>query len=318
MKRILFAGTSDFAVASLQQLVEENYEIPLVVSQPDRPAGRGNKLKAPPVKEAAQSLGLPVLQTASLQKDPKAREQIFSTPCDFLVVAAFGQILDSPILTHPKIAPLNIHASLLPAYRGAAPIARAIMEGETKTGVTIQWINENLDQGDILTQIPCRIEENDTAGRLHERLVPLGAQALLQCLHSFETNQIRRQAQDPRVGSYASKLKKEETRIHFHQDGIFVHRQIMGMNPWPIAECRFAGQRLRIFESRFIPRDSRSQPGTVVDIDNQGVVVACQHGCISLVELQLEGRRRMPIYEFLKGNPIQTGLVLGGSKNEAI
>jgi methionyl-tRNA formyltransferase len=243
--------------------------------------------------------------------DEKAREKILQTPCDFLVVVAFGQILPLNVLQHPRVAPLNIHASLLPAYRGAAPIQRALMEGEEKTGVSIQWMIEALDQGDVLLQKHLPIEETDTSEILHSKLSQLGAEALLECLDLFENDQIVRRSQDARVGSYAPKLTKRESSLSFDQPAFFVHRSIMGLNPWPTAECFLSGKKLKIWTSTMVPRDAHAEPGTVVDTSDGMIVVACQQGCVGLLEVQIENKKRMSAKEFLQGHPIRQGLILG-------
>lgn len=304
-------GTPDFAVPTLKALIDSGVQIPLVVTQPDRPSGRGQKLTAPPVKEIARAANLEVFQPESLRASEDARSKILKTPCDFLVVVAFGQILPQDILDHPKVAPMNIHASLLPAYRGAAPIQRSIMEGEEKTGVTIQWMIEALDQGDILYQLPCEITEEDTSQSLHDRLSPLGAQALIETLRLFEKDAIVRRSQDARVGSYAAKLSKKESNLSFDQSAFLVHRNIMALNPWPTAECRLSGKVLKLHRSRFLPRSGNAEPGTVVDTSDGEIVVACQQGCVGILEVQPENRRRMTAAEFLAGHPIPTGLILG-------
>ncbi len=309
-------GTPDFAVPSLEALIASDYSIPLVVTQPDRPKGRGQKLQPPPVKEVAIQNGIEVYQPESLKSSSEAREKILETPCDFLVVVAFGQILPNDILSHPKVAPLNVHASLLPAYRGAAPIARSIMEGEQKTGVTIQWMIEPLDQGDILLQVQTPISDSDTSGSLHDRLKDLGAQALLDCLKLFHENRIIRRSQDARVGSYAAKLQKDERMISFNQPSHFVHRSVMGMNPWPVAQCQLMGENLKIYRTELIPRMTDAEPGTIVDTQDGMIVVACQNGCVGITEVQLENRNRMSAKDFLRGREVPTGLILG-AKHES-
>lgn len=311
--RVIFMGTPDFAVPSLEALIRNNFEVVMVVTQPDRPAGRGQQLKAPPVKELALKHDIPVLQPESLRKDPELTKKILETPCDFLVVAAFGQILSKEILAAPKIAPLNVHASLLPKYRGAAPIARSIIEEETETGITIQWMVEALDMGDVLFQIPCRIEEGDNVESLHDRLKVIGASALISTLKLFGENAVRRTPQDPRIGSYAPKITKKECELQFDRNGFAVHRQIMGLSPWPGAECRIRGERVKIYKSAFVPRTPHGVPGTVIDISNEGIIVACREACVALLELQLENRKRLRFEEFVRGFPIPTGLVIGGA-----
>lgn len=309
--KIIFMGTPDFATPSLQALIDEGFDIQLVVTQPDRPSGRGQKLTPPPIKVLAQQNQIEVLQPESLRRDELSRKKILETECDFLIVVAFGQILPKEILDHPKVAPLNVHASLLPAYRGAAPIARSIMQSETETGVSIQWMVEELDMGDVLFQLPCRIEESDTSANLHDHLKTLGAQALISCLSLFERHQIQRRAQDRRVGSYAEKLQKLEAKISFDQPAHELHRKIMGMNPWPVAECQLLGQRLRIFKTEFVARQTDAEPGTIVDVGADELIVACLDGCIGILELQLESRKRLPTKEFLKGMSVPVGLILG-------
>ena len=304
-------GTPEFAVPTLQALSDAGYPIKLVVTQPDRPSGRGQKLTPPPVKVLAQQLGLEVFQPESLKSSQEARQKILSTPCDFLVVIAFGQILPASILEHPSVAPLNVHASMLPAYRGAAPIARSIMEGDEQTGITIQWMIEALDQGDVLLQTPCAISEEDTAQSLHDKLKQLGSQSLVRCLELFAKDQIVRRSQDARVGSYASKLSKDESLISFNQNAFFVHRTIMGLNPWPGAQCRLGGKPLKIWKSKFLPRPAASDPGTILEVNESEIVVSCGEGCIALMEVQEENRKRMPVSEFLKGHQVPVGLILG-------
>jgi methionyl-tRNA formyltransferase len=314
VKKVIFMGTPDFAVPCLQALIDSGYEIPLVVTQPDRPAGRGQKILPPPVKTLAEKYDLKIYQPEKLKGRDEACSTILNTPCDFLVVAAFGQILPKVILNHPKVAPLNVHASLLPAYRGAAPIQRALMEGDQKTGITIQWMIEALDQGDILYQIPCAIHDDDTSSSLHDRLKGIGAQALLECLKLFESDHVVRRSQDARVGSYAAKLDKAESNISFNQPALFVHRAIMGLNPWPVAQVKMAGKTMKLYRSRFIPRPSDGfEPGTIVDTSDGEIIVACKQGCVSLLEVQLENRRRMSSREFLSGHPLPSGLILGAA-----
>lgn len=306
-------GTPEFAVPSLQALIDKKYDIKLVVTQPDRPAGRGQKLQASAVKKLAVQHNLPVFQPESFKSDEAACARVLSTPCDFLVVVAFGQILPRKILEHPKVAPLNIHGSLLPAYRGAAPIQRAIMEGEENTGVTIQWMIEALDQGDILLQAGIPIGDDDTSQSLHDKLKDVGAQTLIETLGLFAANKIVRRSQDARVGSYASKIQKKEASIRFDQPAFFVHRTIMGLNPWPIAECVLSGKTLKIHRSRFLARETHAEAGTVIDASDGQIVVACHQGCVGLLEVQLENKKKMSAAEFLNGNPIPTGLILGSS-----
>lgn len=314
-KKIIFMGTPDFAVPSLQALIDSDYEVSLVVTQPDRARGRGQKLSPSPIKELALLHEIPVLQPESLRKDEASLKQILEMGCDFLVVVAFGQILPKSLLEMPRIAPLNVHASLLPAYRGAAPIARSLMEGEKETGVTIQWMVEALDMGDILHQKKTPIEDDDTSESLHDRLKEIGAEALMEALDLFSRDQIERQRQDPRIGSYASKLKKSEAAIDFSRPAEELHKKIMGLNPWPVAECQVAGQRLRIFKSRFVPRQPGASPGVILDVTDDEIIVSCENACVALLEVQMENRKRMKTSDFLRGQKLPTGLVLGVSKS---
>jgi methionyl-tRNA formyltransferase len=310
---IIFMGTPEFAVPSLSALIRAGYEIPLVVTQPDRPSGRGHKLTPPPIKTLALQNNLEVFQPDSLRKSPEAVAKIRAVPCDFLVVVAFGQILPQEILDHPRQAPLNVHASLLPMYRGAAPIARSVLEEESETGISIQWMVKELDMGDVLFQLPCLIENNDTSESLHDRLKVLGANALLSTLEQFSKQSFRRSPQNPRIGSYAPKLSREEALIDFHQNAHRVHRQIMGLNPWPGAECRFRGERLKVWRSRFVARAPRGESGSIMETGPDGILVACQEACIEILELQLDNRNRMSAKDFLNSNTLPEGLILGGA-----
>ncbi|TVQ77946.1 MAG: methionyl-tRNA formyltransferase [Bradymonadales bacterium] len=314
--RIIFMGSPDFALPSLRALIDAGCEIPLVVTQPDRPRGRGQKLSSGPVKELAQQHGLSLLQPQSLRKDRQALDRLLSIPCEFLVVVAFGQILPLSVLKHPRRAALNVHASLLPAYRGAAPIARSILEGEAETGISIQAMVEELDMGDVLRQCRTKIESIDTAQTLHDRLKVLGAECLVQSLENFEKDWESRQKQDPRIGSYATKLNKSESPINFRSPAEQVHKKIMGLNPWPVAECQLMGQRLRVFKSRFVPRRPEADPGVIVEVTPNEIIVSCEDACVGLLELQLESRKRMNTADFLKGQSVPKGLVLGGSTKE--
>lgn len=306
-------GTPEFAIPSLQALIQNKFEIPMVVTQPDRPSGRGRQLTPPAIKTLALKNNLPVFQPENLRKNESELQTILNVDFDFLIVAAFGQILPKKILEHPKVAPLNVHASILPAYRGAAPIARSILEGESETGVTIQWVTEALDMGDILHIAKSPITEEDTSLSLHDKLKDIGAKALIECLSMFANHSLIRTPQDPRVGSYAEKLSKQEASLDFAKPAFEVHRQIMGLNPWPVAECLLIGKKLRVFRSQLVGREPRAEPGTVVDTSEGSLVVACSSGCVALTEVQMENKKRMASADFLKGQKIPEGMVLGQS-----
>lgn len=309
--RLVFMGTPQFAVPSLRVLLAGEDRVIGVVTQPDQPAGRGMALHAPPVKVLAEAHHVPVYQPAKLRA-PGVLEQLHEWQPDLIVVAAYGKILPTSILALPAWGCINVHASLLPKYRGAAPIQWAILRGERETGVTIMRISERMDAGDILLQKTIPIAETDTGGTLHDKLAALGAEALREALMLLKHGQLVPRPQNEAEATYAPLLKKEDGRIDWSQDAHTLERRIRAFNPWPSAYTTLHGKLLKIFAAQ-VERDSTSShsPGTVIEVTPVSLVVATGAGSLSLIEVQLEGKRRLPIAEFLKGYPLVPGLVLG-------
>jgi methionyl-tRNA formyltransferase len=305
-------GTPEFAVPSLRVLLEGEDTVVGVVTQPDQPSGRGMALHAPPVKILAEAHHIPVFQPAKLRV-PGVLEHLQAWQSDLIVVAAYGKILPSAILELPPHGCINVHASLLPKYRGAAPIQWAIVRGETETGITIMRISERMDAGDILLQKKIPITHNETGGTLHDKLAALGARALREALDLFKQGQLVAQPQNEAEATYAPLIKKEDGRIEWSQDTVTIERQIRAFNPWPSAYTILQGKLLKIFVARveqsFPP--SSHLPGTIAEVTPASLVVATGTGGLALKEVQLEGKKRLSIEEFLKGHRLVPGLVLG-------
>jgi methionyl-tRNA formyltransferase len=305
-------GTPEFAVPSLRALIDGEERVVGVVTQPDQPAGRGMTVHAPPVKILAMTHNLPVFQPTKL-RDPAVLEQLQRWQPDLIVVAAYGKILPSTILTLPPLGCLNVHASLLPKYRGAAPIQWAIARGERETGVTIMRISERMDAGDILLQKAMPITDTDTAGTLHDKLAILGAETLCETLRLLKEGQLVAHPQNEAEATYAPLIKKEDGRIDWRQDAETIERRIRAFNPWPSAYTTLHGKLLKIFAAQIAPSSPRpaSLPGTVREVTPVSLVIATGSGCLALREIQLEGKKRMSVEEFLKGHHLTPGLVLG-------
>ena len=302
-------GTPDFARVSLQKLVESNHQVLAVVTVPDKPKGRGLKLQPSPVKRFAQQTGLPVLQPEKL-KDEQFVEQLRQFNAEVFVVVAF-RILPAVVFNIPPKGTINLHASLLPRYRGAAPINWAIINGETETGVTTIFINERVDQGNMLLQERVPIGPDMTAGELHDILAQVGADVLLETLDRLEKDEITALEQDERLATKAPKITKEMCHLNFNQPAQQVHNWIRGLSPYPAAYCFWQGKMLKIFSSRLVQKFSdRSGPGTIVKIFKNGFTVKCAEGAIDVFEVQIEGKRRMAVEDFLNGYQLAEGQVL--------
>ena len=296
--RVAYAGTPAFACPALEAIAASGYEIPLVLTQPDRPAGRGMKLAASPVAQAAQALGLRVAKPPSMKSDEAHAELRAANP-DVLVVAAYGLILPRAVLALPPRGCINIHASLLPRWRGAAPIQRAILAGDQETGVCIMRMEEGLDTGPVLLERAVAIGPRDTAGTLTEKLARLGAQAIVDALGRLD--EIEARPQDPSRASYASKVSKEEGFIDWTLDAQQIDRQVRAFNPSPGAEADLGGVRIKIWEAEVV-RHGSAAAGSRIRSDNE-LVVACGRDALRLLIVQRAGARRMPAPEFLRGNP---------------
>ncbi len=308
---ILFMGTPDFALPSLEKLIRNGYRPAAVVTQPDRPKGRGKQLLAPPVKTAALSYGIPVLQPPGV-KDPAFLEALKSLSSDLIVVAAFGQILPKAVLESPPLGCINVHPSLLPKYRGAAPINWTLINGENRTGVTIMYMDEGLDTGDILLQEETPIDPEETFGRLHDRLATLGADLLLQAIQLLERGQAPRRPQGDAPSSYAPMLKKEDGLIHWEEEVSLIANRIRGLSPLPAAYTFLDGKSLKIFAavgSEVEPVTAK--PGQVGKLTERGLPVTAKNGYVYLKDIQLENRKRMNISDFLRGYKLSPDTILG-------
>ena len=307
--RILFMGTPAFALPSLRQLFEQQYPIIGVVSQPDRPQGRGLKKVAPPVKILAQKFGLPIFQPEKV-KDPSFLETFYQLKPDMVVVVAFGQILPKVIIDYPPLQCLNIHPSLLPKYRGAAPLNWQIIRGETKTGVTIMLMDEGMDSGDILTQEETQLGTTETYGELHDRLAQLGATLLIKTIEQLAAGTAQRQPQDASGVTFAPRLKKETGKISWHASAFNIVNLIRGLSPSPAAYTHLEGHVLKIFSAEANQNKTSETPGTIGAADDTGLPVAASDGYVILKDVQLAGKKRMLAQDFLRGYRLNPGTVL--------
>ncbi len=297
--RIVYAGTPDFAVPALQRLLDSGAPVQAVYTQPDRPAGRGRQLTASPVKAVAVENDLPVFQPPSLRDDDAVEELARLAP-DLMIVAAYGLILPQAVLDIPRLGCWNIHASLLPRWRGAAPIQRAIEAGDRKTGVCIMQMEAGLDTGPVFHRLETTIEAGDTGGTLHDRLAVLGADALLTCLGRLARGDLSDpEPQDDAGAVYAPKLSKAEAELDFGESALTLERRIRAFDPWPVAWFMFEGRRLRVWRAAVDPRGHDAHPGTVLDIAPEGIDIATAEGRLRLLEIQPEGGRRMRVADFV-------------------
>ncbi len=302
-------GTPEFAVPSLNALISSKNKIAAVVTQPDRPAGREKRLAPPPVKVEALKAGLTVLQPEML-KDAGFINALSELNPDIIVVTAFGKILPAKILHLPKYGCINVHASLLPKYRGAAPINWAIINGEEETGITIMQMDEGLDTGDILLQEGIPIAKDDTTGTLSVRLSQLGANLLIKALEAIDWGNIKAIPQDNSKATYAPILKKDDGRIDWTRGAEDIYNMMRGMDPWPGAFTYYKGEVWRVWKTA-VGNDRNGTPGTVISIDRGKIDIACGKGVISITEIQPANKRRMAVSDFLRGNKIETDIILG-------
>ena len=305
--RIIFMGTPDFAVPSLQALLDHGEEVVAVVCQPDRPKGRGRKLSPPPVKELALAAGLPVLQPTKV-RTPEFLEELRGFSPDLTVVTAYGRILTGPVLNLPRLGTINVHGSLLPRYRGAAPVQWAVLNGETETGITIMQMDEGLDTGDILLPGRLNIAPDDTAGSLAVKMAELGGRLLIEALERLKSGNLPPQKQDDRLAIPAPPLNKELSAIDWRRPAREISCQIRGLDPWPMAHTTMEGKWLRFFAPQVIPGPVGEAPGTLCRADKNGLVVATGEGYLRLGEVQLEGAKRLHVDAFLRGRPLALGL----------
>ena len=307
--RILFMGTPDFAVASLRRLAEDGHDICGVFTQPDKPKNRGHKLVFPPVKEYALTKGFPIYQPTKL-RDGEALALVRGLEPELIVVAAYGKILPEEILNTPPYGSINVHSSLLPKYRGAAPINWAILNGEGETGVTIMYMAEGLDTGDILAQraTPIPLEEN--AAQLFDRLALLGAELLTETVERIAAGTAQAVPQDDGQSSYAPMLSRELSPMNWRKTARQLHDQVRGLYPWPAATAVLDGVRCKILRTDPVGEAAGEAPGTVLQADKRGLRVACGGGtALEILDLQPDGKKAMPASAFLMGHPIETGTV---------
>ena len=310
MMKIVFMGTPDFAVPSLQALHEAGHEIELVVTQPDAQRDRGKKRKPTPVKERALELELDVAQPDRIKNNAEFTEQLRALAPDVIVVVAYGKILPPEILEIPAKGCINVHGSLLPRFRGAAPIQRAILEGDDITGVTIMYMEEGLDTGDMLAKVTTPIEDKN-AGDLHDELSELGAKLLVETLAEVEADRIDPQPQDDALATYAPMIFKKDGLIDFTCSPEEVERQIRAMTPWPGAYTKYNDKTFKIWKAIAAGGTTPETAGTVLSVSSDGIDISCGGSVLKALEIQLPGKKRMAVSDYLRGNKIETGCVLG-------
>ncbi|MCG8073588.1 MAG: methionyl-tRNA formyltransferase [Candidatus Thiodiazotropha taylori] len=306
--KIIFAGTPDFAASALQALLTTEHHVVAVYTQPDRPAGRGRKVQFSPVKQLAVEHDLEVFQPKTL-KDPQAQEILAQHQADLMVVVAYGLLLPQAVLDTPRLGCINIHASLLPRWRGAAPIQRAILAGDEMSGVTIMQMEAGLDTGPMLSIRSTPIDAKETGGSLHDRLAELGSAALIEVLPGLSEGSVEAIPQDDSQANYASKLDKEEARIDWSQSAVQIDRQVRAFNPWPVAHCLYGDKVMRVWNSEVVSADGSASPGQVVATAKTGFDVATGEGGLRISQLQMPGKRAMSAGDFLNAHNMD-GVVL--------
>nr|WP_294650560.1 methionyl-tRNA formyltransferase [uncultured Blautia sp.] len=306
--KTVFMGTPDFAVPPLHALIEAGYEVAAVVTQPDKPKGRGKTLLPTPVKEEALMHEIPVYQPQRVRKNPEFLETLKEIDPDIIIVAAFGQIIPKEILELPKFGCINIHASLLPKYRGAAPIQQAVIDGEKESGVTIMQMGEGLDTGDMISKIIIPLAQDETGGSLFGKLAQAGAELLIKTLPSIEQGTAEREKQPEESPTpYAAMITKQMGLMNFSKPAEELERLVRGMNPWPSAYTFINGKTLKVWKCKVSGEQTDAIPGTVFLTDKEGIHVACEKGTLILTEVQLEGKKRMDTEAFLRGYHIEKG-----------
>ena len=306
--KIVFMGTPDIAVPCLQKIIDEKYEILGVVTQPDKPKGRGKKLGMSPVKELAIENNIPVYQPVKA-RDKEFIDKIKSLNPDVIVVVAFGQILPKEILEIPKLGCINVHVSLLPKYRGA--INWVIINGEEKTGVTTMYMDEGLDTGDMILKTEVNLDENITAGELHDKMMNIGAETLKETLRLIEEGNAPREVQNHEEFSYAPIMNKSLGNIDFSKSAREIHNLVRGVNPWPSAYTTYNDVIMKVWKTKVLDEKSTKDVGTIIDVSKDGIKVSTIDNVLLIEEIQMPNKKRMLVGEYIKGNTIETGLVLG-------
>jgi len=309
--KVVFMGTPDFAVPSLKALIESGYIVEAVVTQPDKPKGRGYKISYPPVKEVAISNNIPVLQPEKIKNNYEFYNELKNYNPDVIVVVAYGKILPKEILELPRFGCINVHASLLPKYRGAAPINWAIINGEKQTGITIMYMEEKLDAGDIILQELVGIEEDDTAGILHDKLAFLGSKLLVKALGLMESGKAMRIPQKEEEATYAPMIDREITEIKWVKSSKEIVNLIRGLNPFPGAHTYYKDELIKIWRAASVDNADYGKPGEIVELGRDYILVSCGKGGLKILELQREGKKKLSAGEFLRGISIKVGDFFG-------
>ncbi len=302
--KVVFMGTPDFAVPSLKKLVESGYDVKLVVTQPDQPAGRGKKVTPPPVKVVAEELGIPVYQPEKVKENDELKKRLLEVEPDLIVVAAYGKILPEWLLNLPKYGTINVHASLLPKYRGASPIQWALLNGEEETGVTIMKVIPKLDAGDIISQKRVKIEKEDNAKTLHDKLAEVGAELLVKTLPLYVSGKLKPVPQNEEEATYCPQIKKEMGKIDWRESAEKIFNKIRAFTPWPSAYTTFKGKRVKILKGE--PVEGSGEPGEVIEA-GKNLIVAAGKGALKIERLRPEGRKEISGEEFVRGYRVKKG-----------
>lgn len=313
--KVIFMGTPDFAAKTLQALIDSRHEIAAVFTQPDKPKGRGKEISMSPVKALALKHNLTVYQPVKIREQEYV-DLIMKMNADVIVVTAFGQLLPNAILEAPRYGCINVHASLLPMYRGAAPIQMAVIDGQKEAGVTTMQMGTGLDTGDMLLRKAIPVERKETGGSLFDKLSVEGAKLLIETLERAENGTLKPEKQDDSKASYAKRLDKTLGRLDFSQDAVVLERLIRGLNPWPSAYGSYNGKTLKIWDADVLDGDFAGENGEITDIGDGSFTVKCGKGALKINELQLEGKRRMKTADFLRGNKILKGENISNSRGE--
>lgn len=307
--KVIFMGTPEFAVPTLRKLHENGHDIALVVTQPDKPSGRGKKLKKSEVKEAAEELGLPIFQPDKIKKQENI-EVLKSYNPEVIVVVAYGQLLNKEILELPKYGCINVHASLLPKLRGAAPLNWAIINGEKKTGVTTMQMDVGLDTGDMLLKSEVEINEDMNVGELHDILMHTGAELLIETLNRIEKHELHPEKQDDSLSNYAPMFNNENRKINWNLSAKSIHDLIRGLSPWPTAYFTMDDKTIKVYESSYVVGKMNYEPGYVIKADKDGIYVSAADGVVILKEIQMPGKNKMTVEAYLRGNKFPEKIVL--------
>lgn len=308
--KIVFMGTPEFAVPCLQKIIDEGHEVLAVVTQPDKPKGRGKKLAMPPVKELALKYNIDVYQPVKAREDSFV-EKLKEINPELIVVVAFGQILPKSILDIPKFGCVNVHASLLPKYRGAAPLNWVIINGEEKTGVTTMYMDVGLDTGDMILKSEIPLDDEITAGELHDKMMVQGAEVLKDTIDLISKGEAPREKQNDEETCYSPIMDKSLGNIDWSKSATDIHNLIRGVNPWPSAYTTYDKQTMKIWKTKVLDKLSEKTPGTILSVDKNGIEVSTGDKVLQIYEIQMSGKKRMIVSEYIKGNDISTGIVLG-------